>query len=170
MCVYLLLFDCALTLHIDRLGDRNYTRRECAHRQLSAWGRLAVPYLQRAEHHPDPEVQRRAAILLAPYDTELADLRSHLLKPTSWPRRPWLSGCPGPLTHYLSEARRYVPSTGPPEWPEYREATRLWVRSLLLQRRPLDEIILELDRMAAEERWWILQYGANYNPPLKVPQ
>ena len=48
MCVYLLLLDCALTLNVERLGDRCYSRRECAHRQLASWGRLAVPHLQRA--------------------------------------------------------------------------------------------------------------------------
>ncbi len=170
MCVYLLILDCALSLNVERLGDRCYNRRECAHRRLAACGRLAVPHLQRASSHPDPEVQRRAAILLGPYETELADRRSHCLMPTSWPRRPWLSGCYGPMTHYLTEARRCVTNTGPPDWPEYREATRLWVRSLLIQRRPVDEIRLELDRMASEERWWILQYGANYNPPLKLPE
>jgi hypothetical protein len=169
MCVYVLVLDCALCLTVERLGDRCYAARECAQRRLAAWGRLAVPHLQLAERHPDPEVQRRTAILLAPYAAEIADRRAHALMPTSWPRRPWLSGCES-LTYHLSEARHHVLSTGPPDWPEYREATRLWVRSRLLQRRPVEEIRLKLDRMAQEERWWILQHGENYNPPLKLPQ
>jgi hypothetical protein len=165
-----LVLDCALSLTVDRLGDRSYARREGAQQRLGAWGRLAIPHLHRAEAHPDPEVARRVAILLAPYAREIADARSYQILPSQWPRRPWLTLYNGSVSHFLTEGRSHVTATGAPDWPEYREATRLWVRSQLLQRRPVEEIRGELDRMAAEERWWILQHGANYNPPLKVPQ
>jgi hypothetical protein len=165
-----LLLDCVLSLTVEGLGDRSYRRRDAAHQALASCKRLAVPYLQRAEQHPNPEVARRVAILLEPYAEEIADTHSHAIKPTNWPRRPWLSLYDCPVTHYLAQAREHIKATGAPDWPEYREATRLWVRSLLLQRRPVEEIQSELDRMATEERWWILQNGANYNPPIKLPQ
>jgi hypothetical protein len=169
MGVYLIILECALSLNVEQLGDRSYRRREAAHRQLAELGRLAVPYLQRAQSSPNPEVARRATLLLAPYEEEFADRHSHKVLPTDWPRRPWLCLPDYALCHYLSLARQGGGKTGPPDWAEYREATRLWVRGLILQRRPAQEIILELDRMAAEERSWILQHGANYNPPLTLP-
>lgn len=170
MCACVLMLNCLLSLSVDQLGHRCYRRRADAQQFLAAYGRLAIPYLERAEKHADPEVARRAAILLDRYTEEIMDRRSRTIMPTSWPRRPWLTLYDGSVTHYLSEARTHVKATGAPDWPEYREATRLWIRSLLLQRRPVEEIRNELDRMATEERWWILQNGANYRPPLKVPQ
>jgi hypothetical protein len=74
------------------------------------------------------------------------------------------------MSHYLALARSGGAQTGAPDWTEYREATRHWVRGCLLQRRPVEEIRAELDRMAVEERGWILRNGANYNPPLKLPE
>jgi hypothetical protein len=170
MCACILALDCLLSFSVDQLGHRSYQRRAEAHHVLAACGRLAIPYLERAERRGDPEVARRAAILLERYADEMVDRRSRAILPTNWPRRPWLALYDGSVTHYLSQARTHVKATGAPDWPEYREATRLWVRSLLLQRRPVEEILNELDRMATEERWWILQNGANYNPPLKLPQ
>jgi len=166
----ILLLDCVLSLTVEQLGDRSYRRRDAAHHALASCKRLAVPHLQRAEGHPNPEVARRAAILLEPYADAIADNRSHAIMPTSWPRRPWLSLYDCPVTPYLAQARTQVKTSGAPDWPDYREATRLWVRSMLLQRRPVEEIRNQLDRMASEERWWILQNGANYNPPIKLPQ
>jgi hypothetical protein len=169
MGVYFLVLQCALSANVDQLGDRSYRRREEAHRTLARFGRLAVPHLQKAQASDNPEVARRAALLLAPYEEELADRRSHTFLPTDWPRRPWLSLPDYGMGHYLSLARQGGSKTGPPDWPEYREATRLWVRGLLLQRRPAQEIVEELGRMAAEEKSWILRNGGNYNPPLKLP-
>ena len=165
-----LVLDCVLSLSVDQLGDRSYRRRDSAQHHLAACGRLAVPHLQRAEYHPDPEIARRAAILLGPYADEIADQRANGFMPTDWPRRPWISLYDCSVSTYLSRAREAIKTTGAPDWPEYREATRLWVRSALLQRRPAEEIQSEIDRMATEERWWIIQNGANYNPPIQLPQ
>jgi len=170
MCVCFLLLDCVLSLNVDKLGDRSFRRREEAHRLLAGCGPLAVRHLQRAQNSPDPEIARRATILLGPYAEQIAERNSHGVLPTSWPRRPWLFLDECEMSHYLSLARERLSKAGPPEWPEYREATRLWVRSRLLQRRPVEEIRAELDRMASEERGWIIQHGANYNPPLKLPE
>jgi hypothetical protein len=170
MNVYFLILDCALALNVEQLGDRSYRRREAAHHTIAQLGRLAVPYLQRAQSSPNPEIARRATLLLGPYDAEIADQHSHELMPTEWPRRPWLFLPDTALGYYLSLAQGAMAKTGPPDWPEYREATRLWVRGMLLQRRPREEIRSELDRMAVEERGWIVQNGANYNPPLKLPE
>jgi hypothetical protein len=168
LCFFVL--DCVLSLSVDQLGDRSFRRRAAASHRLAACGRLAVPHLQRAENHADPEIARRVAVLLGPYADEIADGKSREFLPTNWPRRPWISLYDYSISTYLSQARETVKKTGAPDWPEYREATRLWVRSALLQRRPHGEIQSELDRMATEERWWIIQHGANYNPPIQLPQ
>jgi hypothetical protein len=167
--IYFLVLECALSANVEQLGDRSYRRREEAHRALADFGRLAVPHLEKAQASPNPEIARRATLLLGPYEVEIADRRSRELMPTDWPRRPWLDLPEYAMGHYLSLARSETSKSGAPDWPEYREATRLWVRGCLLQRRPVEEIRSELDRMAEEERSWILRNGANYNPPLKLP-
>jgi hypothetical protein len=71
--------------------------------------------------------------------------------------------------HYLSLARSSEAKTGHPDYPEYQEATRLWIKSQIVQRRPWREILESLDRMVREEKWWIQQHGSMFNPPIKVP-
>lgn len=154
---------------VAMLGSPHYRGRAAAHRALEGVGRAAIPCLERAAGHPDPEVARRAGILLGRYADEIADRRSRDILPTSWPRRPWLALYDGTASGYLADARKRFKVTGQPDWPEYREATRLWVRAQLTQRRPVDEIRGELDRMAAEERWWIVKNGKDYKPPIELP-
>jgi hypothetical protein len=156
-----LVLDCVLTLLIDRLGHPLYAQREAAHRCLAAAGVLARPALERAQAHSNPEVRARVEQLLARWQERILWEQSGLILPTEWPRTPWLSLPRYGGSGYLAQARRKLPAKGcgAPDWPEYRAATRLWVLSQLRQRRPRDEIVAELDRMADEERRWILEHN-----------
>lgn len=158
---------------IERLGHRSYKVRAAAHHSLAAMGRLALPQLERsAREHPDCEVRERCACLLRPYAYEIAEHRARQIKPTRWPRIPWLALYDGRMMEFLAKSRHRLPleRLGAPNWREYREATLLWLRSQLLQRRPVAEIVEELDRMATEERAWISANGKNYNPPIPMPK
>ncbi len=167
-----LLLDCVFALLVDRLGDARYCRREMAHRCLAAAGPLARPVLERADNHPTPEVRERVRRLLARWEEERLWEQADRIRPTSWPRTPWLL-LPdhGAYGGYLQLARRKGAGTGygAPDWPEYRLATRLWVRSQLWQRRPTAEIVEELDRMAEHESRWLAQHGSRYKAVAASP-
>ena len=54
---------------VARLGDEKFTAREMAHRQLIKAGEAAMPAVQRAVTHDDPEIRSRArSILLHMYE------------------------------------------------------------------------------------------------------
>jgi hypothetical protein len=157
-----------------RLAAPDFRARESAHRALAGCGRLALPALLRAAAgHPSAEGRRRAECLLAPFEEELADLRSRRIRPSAWPCLPWLAinrlDYAGPSQeHYLAPARLAFPAGGPPHYPAYREATRLWVRAQLVQRRPLTEIVRDLDRMVEDELYWHAQCRQpNLEPPAR---
>jgi hypothetical protein len=156
-----LVLDCILTLLIDRLGHPRYAQRQAAHRRLAAAGALVRTALERAQAHPNAEVRVRVEQLLAPWQEQRLWVQSGRIRPTVWPHTPWLSLPQYGGSGYLAQARKKLPAKGrgAPDWPEYRAATRLWVLSQLRQRRPRDEIVAELDRMADEEWRWILEHN-----------
>lgn len=150
------------------------------HATRAAWSRclerlppdVLVPLALRLEHSPRAEVRARARRLLAPFAERIADEESWAVLPSAWPRLPWFSHEPVTFSWWLYKGRRALPPEvreGQPDWPEYREATRLWVRSQLLQCRPRAEIVAELDRMANEERSWIVENGRHCSPPILLP-
>src|SRR5262245_52710940 len=119
MSLTILLLDCLMSLSVGQLGDRSYRRRDNAHRFLASCKQFAVVHLQRAEDHPNPEVARRATLLLEPYADGIVDSRSYTIMPTSWPRRPWLSLYDCQAIDYLDQARtRLKVALGAPNWPE----------------------------------------------------
>jgi hypothetical protein len=167
------MLECLFSLMIDRLGHGQYRQRAAAHSCLAAAGALARPALEGAENHPVPEVRARVAELLGRWEAERLWEQAGRLRPTSWPRTPWLSLNLPPLDgSYLSQARRKASGKGQgaPDWPEYRLATRLWVYAQLRQRRPTAEIVEGLDRMAAEERRWIESQGKLRTPQVRLPE
>lgn len=157
---------------IPSLGDRTFKRREAAHIALGRLGEAARPALDAAAGHPDPEVQRRAQLLQRPeWVEQIADDKSRRILPRRFPRLPWIDMNvvgEGAFTHYLLAAK--TPTTGQPDWPEYREATRLYVRGLILQKRPRREILDTLDQLAEVEVAWIRANGKAYTPPLELPK
>lgn len=67
---------------IEQLGDRDFLKRQAAGRTLQAQGVDALPALQKALKHSDPEIRRRVAEMIPPLE------RAILLAP----RRVTLSG------------------------------------------------------------------------------
>src|SRR5262249_39684862 len=124
--------------------------------------------------HPVPEVRARVAELLARWEEERLWEQAGRLRPTSWPRTPWLClHLPPPQDgNYLSQARRKASGKGQgaPDWPEYRLATRVRAHARLRERRPTAEIVEALDRMADEERRWIESQGKHQTPPIQLPE
>ncbi len=183
--MYSLLFTSVLALLpsplIDKLGDKSFKQREIAHNNLSKFGRLALPILECTyKKTANIEIKRRCYNLLAPYSEEIAEREALKIRPTNWPRIPWFDinwqtefgG--NQAWKYIEEARKRPnlnkDDLGPPDWWYYREATRIWIKSQLIQRRPLEEIIRALDYFATEERGWIQQHGDEYKPPITLPK
>lgn len=167
---------------IERLGHRSFRVREAAYKKLSQMGPSAAPCLLIYSHSPDHEIRRRCDRLLAPYEEEMAERQSRSLLPTRYPKIPWMDFDIDYNSHFLGQARAAYWSKqpkavddrnlgiGPPHWPEYRLATRLWVKSQLLQRRPVAEIRETLDALANQEISWIRLNRMNYKPPLELPK
>src|SRR5205807_10450870 len=57
---------------IEQLADKDFQRREAASKALAAAGTEALPALQKARAHPDPEVRRRLDELIPPLERALA--------------------------------------------------------------------------------------------------
>lgn len=145
----------------DRLGHPSFRAREAAHRALAGLGRLALPALERSsKRHPSAEVRARCRALLAPYAWELAYRDAGRLRA----KLPWIDarlhtgGWEEPVIvgweHYLALAGRAGVRGLPPDYAEYREATRLWAAAQLVQRRPGAEIDATLDLLAVMEGDW----------------
>lgn len=161
---------------ITQLGAPSYRQRVRAMNRLEPIVPAVAPYLEAATQHRDPEIARRASSLLAHYYQSVADQLSEQVRPAHWPRTPWLDMLPPDypdrqviVSFYLSAAQRKIGPHGPPEWDDYRLATRLYLRQLIMDRRRLDEVHLLLDRMAEQERQWIQQNGIRYSPPVPMP-
>lgn len=175
LAVFSSLLPCSC---VQQLGARSFRQREAAHRTIQRMGRAALPFLEIAARHPSAEVRRRSAVLLARYEDEIAERESHKVLPSNYPRLPWIVDVSVEsewmmVDRHLTEARKAVPfdRQGPNyEWPQYRIATRLWIKSQLLQRRPLAEIVEDLDRMVQAERDWIQTYGGSYKPAIALPK
>ena len=133
------------------LGSSSFPEREVAFRVLSA--SVWLPLCERLENHHDAEVAGRAwTIVDARY---LALARKGKLLPRGWTKLPWISGLALHYHEYLSAARDSACGDGPPDWPDYREATRLLLRDLAgwgwFTGHELRELV---DRLGwAEERW-----------------
>lgn len=168
-----LVLTLAPVLLVPHLGDRSFRARERAHRQLAGYGALARPALELARGHPDPEVRRRAQQLRAPWAEEVADAKSRRILPRDYPRLPWLDyqvvGWPA-YNHWMAEAHKSELKDTERAWPIYQEATRLWVRSQIYQKRPRREILDVLDDLVTAERVWIRDVGASYSPPIDLPR
>lgn len=137
---------------IEGLGARAFRHREAAHEALRRLGRLALPHLERAAgSHRDPEVRRRCLGLLSPFEGEVIEREiARLPCPPLWTG--WEAG--DHLQRFYEQAMQeagYEDEYG--RWWQVsdvevrRLATRHWLRSQLLQRRPRAEILRTLEAM-----------------------
>lgn len=159
----------------EQLASKSYKTRAVANNSLACLGRLAIPTIEyQSKSHKDPEVRARCRGLLSPYVYELAARDSLKILPRDYPRLPWFH-CEcffyEEWGQYMDTARHLCGSiTGAPNWPEYRLATRLWLISQLVQRRPMPEILNRLDEMANVEINWIRENGHTYTPQITLPK
>lgn len=144
---------------VNDLGHEDFYRREAATQALAALGPLSFPFLDAALDCPDAEIAVRARRLLLDAWLRCSD---PLVMPTSYPRLPCLDALPEdyperPLVidAYLRLARLRIIATGNPEWPDYREATRLWVRDQVIGGHRSASLRQLLDRMADKEQTWL---------------
>lgn len=154
---YCLLQPAVADLVTD-LGHEDFYRREAATQALAALGPISYPLLDLALDGSDAEVVARSRRLLRNAWLQCSD---PLVMPTSYsqlpcidslpedyPERPWV------IDSYLRIARGRIRATGNPEWPDYREATRIWVRDQVIAGNRPHTVRQTLDQMAVREQVW----------------
>jgi hypothetical protein len=165
------------TALITLLGSPSYRQREAATRALQSALPAAVPYLEAADGHRDQEIARRVQRLLARHRREQAEQLASALVPKGWKQHPWITfqrsdgTCPEDdrcLRDWCLRTAMGRSPCSPPAWQAYREATRLYLLHLLLERQVTPaEARLLLEDMAEQERQWVREHGRPYN--LAVP-
>lgn len=121
---------------IVQLGSPSFSTRERASEVLAAQY-PALPQLVLALKSPDPEVAARAQRLVDRHRTTLADYWIACQGPL-----PWMDSMPRDfsswddlMSHYIGAARLTVADPNHhagPDFPVYREATRLWLHQQIV--------------------------------------
>lgn len=162
---------------ISQLGSPQYRERARASHELYQMAPLVVPYLEAARRHEDLEVSQRSTLILATYYESVADRVAESMKPSRWPRLPWIDMLPENhpdrktvIDYYTQQARNRIGRKGPPNWEDYRLATKLYMRELILERQRPQQVQHLLDRMVECECQWIRTNGKKYTPPLTMPK
>ena len=138
---------------VPLLGHPQWRVREAAAHALKA-AFLAdeerlLPLVRAAAGHEDAEVADRAAGVLALY---------YRVLPTGYPVLPWLDSLPPDYPDRAAVVSRYVGRAGwgcwpaAPDFPAYREATRLYVRDLFAAGKTKAEVRGILDGMVPGDR------------------
>lgn len=134
---------------IQQLGSPQYQARERAFRLLQAEVHRQDVFEQLRGPFPDPEVDARAAQLREQYVRRI--------KPTNLPTLPWIDMLP-PTGHPKAQqiVSEYLARSGghgrAPLWTGDQEATGMWVRDLVNQGVPRDQILAVLDAMGEVQR------------------
>ena len=167
----------AAVVLIAQLGSPNYRHRETVTRQLIPMTEVAVPYLQAAQSHPNPEVAIRATFLLTTYYRKNAAKLTEMVRPRGWRHLPWMDMLPNDhpgrdsiVSQYLQRAQTKIGRHGSPHWKDYRFATHLYVQNMFTNGHSLESVQATLDRMAKAEHDWIAANGKRYNPPVPMPE
>jgi hypothetical protein len=153
---------------IAQLGSDDFRTREKATMDLYKMGGDAVLQLHVAETSKDKEVSRRASLLLEKYNQMMAP---RIIKSLLSKHVPWFSheGDFGEArTHYLQKAQQKV-GYGSPEngWADWREATKMYITDMVLDRKSIAEIRSILTDFQKSETKWLDQnpnYKNEYNP------
>lgn len=161
---------------IAGLGSSRYQERDQCQRLLTHFtATVADDLTAAADDHPDAEVRRRCQQLLDLHFQQTAKTKSATTLPKGWPRLPWVDMLPdsdefcGVSQHYLELARKVTGEKGPPDWEDYRYATRLLLEDLYASRRTALTVPRLLELMRDRERDWIREHGGRYNPPIELP-
>ena len=150
--------DVLYAILIALLGSPSFATREAATEALAAQY-PALPHLQAAARSPDPEVAFRAGRLVERHRAVLAD---------AWIARqgklPWMDSMPRDsaditdlVSHYVELARPRVAvdnNHSGPDWPAYREATRLWLWARIVDGDSPEALVGVLAAMRVRcDRW-----------------
>lgn len=149
----------ALTL---QLGSPDFRTREAATQALARLGAASLPFLEIAERSRDREVATRARAII---DRWYAANAERIAAGVIGERAPWICGDDGQA--YLERARKQVGIQGPPDWSDYRLATKLMVEDMVRGRRPQVDMVRVLTGFRKDERDWIKAHGRNFDPPIK---
>lgn len=143
-------------LLVQQMGDESYRKRELAHQALRPMTWAAAYQLEQAANHHDAEIALRSARLYAPIREQKLERVAFTLRP----KMPWLYLPDSYELHYWVEfaEKQYKAPGGGPDWPNYRMATKLYTKQLLLFGRSTDEIQALLDHMEQMELDWIRRY------------
>jgi hypothetical protein len=141
------LLSALLLALVEQLGSIQWYEREEAHLTLFRLAPISLPAARRAALHSDPEVRRRAFSILED---------AHLVGPCPLP---WVDSLDADypdrnaiIQTWLVKARDsgWVHFEG---WPEYRQATVLWIQHLACEEKwPRQKIEALLARMVENER------------------
>jgi hypothetical protein len=167
-------WEVVFSVLIANLGADDYRQRSAAHAALDRLAPLVASHLHVLENAKDREVATRARQILNRYYAEHAAEWAAATLPTNYPRLPWIGEFPdaeldqGLGQYYLERARKQIGIQGPPEWNDYRLATRLLVEDLYRQRVSRARIIVILDRLSEAETQWLSHHGHRFDPPIRV--
>jgi hypothetical protein len=139
-CVLLTLCNASA----DNLNHKVWKVRNSAHSTLHAAGWVAVPLLERLRCQSfSPEVRERAYRLLYRYVNELADRDAKGMATFALPELHAWNSQERVWKWDVRFRRFYEESMG------FKDSLRLWIKSQILQRRPLAEILRNLSALNA---------------------
>jgi hypothetical protein len=145
------------------LGHPSFSVREAAHAQLARLAPLIWPMLAAWENADDPEIAAHCRALVDQHWrslplTEKQSIAAQL-RPAGWQKLPWLSSLPEWNHYYLDRAMSGGFGAGGPDWPGYREATRLWLLDMVAAGYTPRELLPLLEAMANGDREWCRKNG-----------
>jgi hypothetical protein len=155
---------------VTELGHRSCRVREFAMKRLrDNLTPEAVRLLEKAQSCDDPEVARRAELLLRPHYEKAAQQAVANVKAHCGGKLPWIDQLPedyperaAVLARHLTQARQTC-FEGAPEWREFRLATEYHLLELARDRQPVEQLV---NAMKQREIVWIQAHGRSYTPPL----
>lgn len=155
----LALGELLLAVLVLQLGANDFAARERASAALRALGEPVVPALWRATNHDDPEVRRRAVMLL--------DDWRNTFRPSCGSPTPWLDMLPQDYPERQTVIQTYLdivrnaglPVAGGADWPKYRVATELWIDAQMVAKARRADVVRILDQMMVREQEYRRRQG-----------
>jgi hypothetical protein len=140
------------------LGHPSFTVREAAHAELARLAPLIWPLLAAREDAADAEVAAHCRTLVDEQWPKLSITERQeivgKLRPAGWEKLPWLSSLQQWNSYYLDRATTAGFVNGAPDWPAYREATRLWLLDMAEAGYTPRQLQPLLETMADGDREW----------------
>jgi hypothetical protein len=163
-----------------QLGDPDFHKREQAHLALEALAPVTLQQLTWGAKHRDLEIARRCQIIVDRQYRRIAPLVARKIRPTSYPRVPWISELPqdwpqrfqiGDSYHQRALDHPQGPRPGPPDYNDYRFATVLMMEDLIcIEKWTPEKLTKLLDQMVIGEKQWIAEHGKNCLPRIEEPK